>query len=172
MLRQPLSVIPVNNVLNDGATASASAELCVGAMSERQRANPASPTQPRTAPAASILAAMPRFLETTSSFPSEQSFYKRFDMQFSPAELREGLDEISLSRKEMLPRLITEQDIRGDLHAHTVASDCADSLEDMATAARSSVMHILESPFIHPASRSPMGNQLITYAPKSMRLRS
>jgi DNA polymerase (family 10) len=75
-------------------------------------------------------------LENTSSFPSEQSFYKRFNMQFIPAELREGLDEISLSRKGTLPRLITQPEIRGDLHAHTVASDGADSLEEMARAAQ------------------------------------
>jgi DNA polymerase (family 10) len=75
-------------------------------------------------------------LENASSFPTEESFYERFGMQFIPPELREGLDEISQSRRGALPRLITQQDIRGDLHAHTLASDGADSLEEMARAAQ------------------------------------
>src|SRR6185437_1108014 len=69
-------------------------------------------------------------LEKVGSFSSEETFYKRFGMQFIPPELREGLDEISQSRKGTLPQLICQGDIRGDLHAHTFASDGADSLED------------------------------------------
>jgi len=75
-------------------------------------------------------------LEKVGSFSSEETFYKRFGMQFIPPELREGLDEISQSRKGTLPQLICQGDIRGDLHAHTFASDGADSLEDMAHAAQ------------------------------------
>ncbi|HEX5233965.1 MAG TPA: PHP domain-containing protein [Silvibacterium sp.] len=75
-------------------------------------------------------------LEDVSLFPSEEAFYKRFNLQFIPPELREGLDEISKSRKGALPQLIAEQDIRGDLHAHTSASDGSDSIEEMARAAR------------------------------------
>jgi DNA polymerase (family 10) len=71
-----------------------------------------------------------------TSFASEAAFYKRFGLAFIPPELREGLDEVRLSCEHKLPRLVTEQDIRGDLHAHTVASDGADTLEDMASAAR------------------------------------
>jgi DNA polymerase (family 10) len=75
-------------------------------------------------------------LESTHSFVSEEAFYKHFAMQFIPPELRDGLDEVSQSRKGTLPNLITQQDIRGDLHAHTTASDGADSLEDMTYAAQ------------------------------------
>ncbi len=75
-------------------------------------------------------------LENATSFSSEEAFYERFGMQYIPPELREGFDEISQSRKGATPQLITQQDIRGDLHAHTFASDGVDSLEDMAHAAQ------------------------------------
>ncbi len=75
-------------------------------------------------------------LENATPAPSEKAFYERFDMQFIPPELREGLDEISQSRRGVLPQLITQQDIRGDLHAHTFASDGSDSIEEMALAAQ------------------------------------
>ncbi len=71
-----------------------------------------------------------------STFPSEEAFYKRFEMEFIPPELREGLDEVSQSRNGALPQLVTQQDIRGDLHTHTFASDGADSVEEMAHAAQ------------------------------------
>ncbi|UWZ85274.1 DNA polymerase/3'-5' exonuclease PolX [Occallatibacter riparius] len=70
------------------------------------------------------------------SFRREEDFYKHFEMQFIPPELREGLDEVARSRRGTLPQLIAEQDIRGDLHTHTIASDGADSVEEMARTAR------------------------------------
>lgn len=75
-------------------------------------------------------------LEDSGAFGSEEAFYKRFDMQFIPPELREGLDEVSESRRGTLPQLITDRDIRGDLHTHTFSSDGSDSVEDMARAAQ------------------------------------
>ena len=72
----------------------------------------------------------------TKMFASEEAFYQHFGMEFIPPELREGLDEVAQARNGTLPQLITEQDIRGDLHTHTVASDGVDSLEEMARAAR------------------------------------
>ncbi len=71
-----------------------------------------------------------------ASVPTEEAFYKRFDMQFIPPELREGLEEVSQARDNTLPKLITQQDIRGDLHAHTFGSDGSDSVEEMALAAQ------------------------------------
>jgi DNA polymerase (family X) len=73
---------------------------------------------------------------SSGSFPSEEAFYGHFGMQFIPPELREGLDEVTRSRKGTLPQLVTDQDIRGDLHTHTTASDGVDSLEEMARAAQ------------------------------------
>lgn len=75
-------------------------------------------------------------LGETGAFPSEQGFYERFGMEFIPPELREGLDEVRRSRRRALPQLVTQGDIRGDLHTHTFGSDGADSVEEMALAAQ------------------------------------
>ena len=75
-------------------------------------------------------------LASEAAVPSEPSFYKRFGLPFIPPELREGRDEVRLAREHKLPRLVTQQDIRGDLHAHTLASDGANTIEEMASAAR------------------------------------
>jgi DNA polymerase (family X) len=76
-------------------------------------------------------------LERTASFSTEEAFYKRYKLQFIPPELREGLDEVRLAREGKLPTLITQEDLRGDLHMHTEASDGVDTLEQMALAGRS-----------------------------------
>jgi DNA polymerase (family 10) len=57
-------------------------------------------------------------------------------LSFIPPELREGLDEIELARENALPALVTLADIRGELHAHTTASDGANTIEQMARAAQ------------------------------------
>jgi DNA polymerase (family 10) len=78
----------------------------------------------------------PSALQKTTAFSSEGLFFKRFDLEFIPPELREGLDEVDQARCGALPNLITQQDLRGDLHAHTIASDGSDSIEEMADAAK------------------------------------
>jgi len=70
------------------------------------------------------------------SFPSEQSFYRKFGLQYIEPELREGYDEVERAAKSALPNLVTTKDIRGELHAHSTSSDGSDSIEDMAEAAR------------------------------------
>lgn len=75
-------------------------------------------------------------LRESGSFATEQAFYRRFGLQFIPPELREGMDEVSQARKGKIPELVTQEDIRGDLHAHTTASDGSDSVEEMALAAQ------------------------------------
>lgn len=76
-------------------------------------------------------------LERTTFFSTEEAFYKRFKLQFIPPELREGLDEVRLAREGKLPILITQEDLRGDLHMHTEASDGVNTLEQMALAGKS-----------------------------------
>jgi DNA polymerase (family 10) len=69
-------------------------------------------------------------------FASEKVLYRRFGLQYMEPELREGNDEIEQAKAGSLPRLVTAQDIRGELHAHSLSSDGSDSIEDMAEAAR------------------------------------
>jgi DNA polymerase (family 10) len=69
-------------------------------------------------------------------FASEKVLYRRFGLQYIEPELREGYDEVERAKAGTLPRLVTANDIRGELHAHSLSSDGVDSIEDMAEAAR------------------------------------
>ncbi|MFA9460934.1 DNA polymerase/3'-5' exonuclease PolX [Thiohalorhabdus methylotrophus] len=66
---------------------------------------------------------------------TEEEVYGRVDLPWIPPELREDRGEIQAAEKGALPRLVTRKALRGDLHAHTNATDGADSLRDMARAA-------------------------------------
>ncbi|EPR44284.1 PHP domain protein [Desulfovibrio sp. X2] len=68
---------------------------------------------------------------------TEEDLYAFFGMDFIPPELREDTGELEAARKHRLPALVTLADMRGDLHAHTDASDGRAGLEEMAEAARS-----------------------------------
>ena len=67
---------------------------------------------------------------------TEADIYKVLGLDFIEPELREGRGEIELAARNALPKLVTDDDLRGVLHAHTVASDGANTLEQMANAAR------------------------------------
>ena len=69
-------------------------------------------------------------------FDSEKALYRHFGLQYIEPELREGHDEVERAKAGTLPRLVTEKDLRGELHAHSLSSDGVDSIEDMAEAAR------------------------------------
>src|SRR3954451_11902329 len=73
---------------------------------------------------------------TTDTFAGEEEVYERLGMQYIPPELRENRGELKAARAHELPELITEADIRGDLHMHTIASDGRNTIEEMAVAAR------------------------------------
>lgn len=67
---------------------------------------------------------------------TEADIYKALGLDFIEPELREGRGEIELAARNELPKLVADDDLRGVLHAHTVASDGANTLEQMANAAR------------------------------------
>lgn len=71
-----------------------------------------------------------------SSYPDEEAVYRKLGLAWIPPELREGNDEIKLAAAERLPRLITDSDIRGELHAHSTSSDGVHTIEQMAASAR------------------------------------
>lgn len=68
---------------------------------------------------------------------TEKDVYRQAGLPYIEPELRENRGEIEAARKNRLPELVTLDDIRGDLHCHTRATDGHNSLEEMATAARS-----------------------------------
>jgi DNA polymerase (family 10) len=65
---------------------------------------------------------------------NEAEIYEALGLQFIEPELREGLDEIERAAAHKIPPLVTAADLVGVLHAHTTASDGADTLEAMAEA--------------------------------------
>jgi len=67
---------------------------------------------------------------------TEASVFRAVGLPYIPPELRENRGEIEAARAGMLPRLVERADLRGDLHAHTRATDGHDTLKAMALAAR------------------------------------
>ncbi len=74
----------------------------------------------------------------TRTFESEAEVYELLGYQFIEPELREDRGELQAAVRdgEGLPELIVLQDIKGELHCHTVASDGRNTIEEMALAAR------------------------------------
>ena len=66
---------------------------------------------------------------------SEADIYRALDLDYIPPELRENCGELEAAAAHTLPELITIQDIRGDLHMHTNATDGRDTIKQMAEAA-------------------------------------
>jgi len=67
---------------------------------------------------------------------SEEEIFKFMKMQYIPPELREDTGEIEAALKGLLPRLIEQADIKGDLHVHSTWSDGASTIEEIARAAQ------------------------------------
>lgn len=67
---------------------------------------------------------------------TEKEFYAKFNFLYIEPELRENRGEIEAAARHKLPKLITLQDIHGDLHSHTTATDGRDTLEAMVKAAQ------------------------------------
>ncbi len=66
----------------------------------------------------------------------EEEIYSTLKLDYIPPELRENTGEIEAAEMHTLPALITETDIQGDVHMHTVETDGRSTIEEMAQAAR------------------------------------
>jgi DNA polymerase (family 10) len=66
----------------------------------------------------------------------EDGVYAALGLATIPPELREDRGEIEAAAAGTLPRLVTREDLRGDLHAHTRWSDGTESVAQMVEAAR------------------------------------
>lgn len=67
---------------------------------------------------------------------TEESVFRALGLAWIPPELRENQGEIQAAAAGTLPTLVSLGDLRGDLHAHTTATDGHAGLEAMAAAAR------------------------------------
>ncbi len=66
---------------------------------------------------------------------TEEEIYAAMGMQWIPPELRENCGELEMAEANTLPQLITLDDIRGDVHMHTVATDGTFTIREMAEGA-------------------------------------
>ncbi|MFE0331438.1 DNA polymerase/3'-5' exonuclease PolX [Streptomyces sp. NPDC003753] len=66
---------------------------------------------------------------------SEEEVYARLGLPWIPPTLREDRGEIQAAVRGELPEVVTERDVRGDLHTHTDLTDGLASLEAMVEAA-------------------------------------
>jgi DNA polymerase (family X) len=67
---------------------------------------------------------------------TEEEVYATLDLPWFPPEMREARGEFAWAAARALPKLVTLEDIRGDLHMHTTASDGNGTLDEMIEAAR------------------------------------
>jgi len=67
---------------------------------------------------------------------TEEEIYAKLKLDYIPPEMRENLGEIDLAQSHALPKLLTQADLQGDVHMHTVETDGRNTIEEMAEAAR------------------------------------
>jgi len=67
---------------------------------------------------------------------SEEEIYAKLKLDYIPPEMRENQGEIEAGEKHSLPPLISQKDLQGDVHMHTVETDGRCTIEEMAEAAR------------------------------------
>ena len=67
---------------------------------------------------------------------TEEDVYAAVGCAWIPPELREGRGEIELAANGELPRLVQQEDLRGDLHTHSNWSDGRNEINEMARAAK------------------------------------
>ena len=61
--------------------------------------------------------------DTLVAGETEEGIYEALGLAYVPPELRENRGEIAAAEARTLPQLLTQQDLRGDLHMHTTATD-------------------------------------------------
>jgi DNA polymerase (family 10) len=67
---------------------------------------------------------------------TEEEIYLKLKLAYIEPELREMTGEIEAAEQGKLPKLVTLDEIRGDLQMHTTASDGKNSIEEMGQAAK------------------------------------
>ena len=67
---------------------------------------------------------------------SEPELYAMLRLPYIAPELRSGDGELSAAERGELPHLVSELDIRGDLHMHSTWSDGRNTIADMVTASK------------------------------------
>jgi DNA polymerase (family 10) len=66
---------------------------------------------------------------------TEEEVYARLGLAWIPPAMREDHGEVEAAARGEIPRLVRQNDLKGDLHTHTNLTDGVASLEDMVAAA-------------------------------------
>jgi DNA polymerase (family 10) len=74
---------------------------------------------------------------------TEESVFRAVGLPYIPPELREDRGELEAARAGLLPQLVELADLRGDLHAHTKATDGHNTVQEMAEAAQRRGLHYI-----------------------------
>src|SRR5579863_2630492 len=74
--------------------------------------------------------------EKTVAGKTEEEIYAKLKLDYIPPEMRENLGEIDAAEAHSLPALISQADLQGDVHMHTIETDGRNTIEEMAEAAR------------------------------------
>jgi DNA polymerase (family 10) len=72
----------------------------------------------------------------THACATEEEVYRLLGMDYIEPELRENRGELEAAREGRLPKLIRVEDIKGELHCHTRASDGRNTAAEMAAGAQ------------------------------------
>jgi len=67
---------------------------------------------------------------------TEEDIYAKLKLDYILPELRENCGEIESAERHALPQLVSESDLEGDVHMHTVETDGRNTIQEMAEAAR------------------------------------
>ena len=67
---------------------------------------------------------------------TEEEIYDKLGLDFVTPLLREDRGEIEAAQKHNLPKVVQIEDIKGDFHTHTLASDGRCEIEDLIEAAK------------------------------------
>ena len=73
--------------------------------------------------------------ESVVAGATEEGIYEALGLAWVPPELRENRGELAAAEAGTLPNLLTLQDLKGDLHMHTTATDGRADAETMARSA-------------------------------------
>jgi DNA polymerase (family 10) len=72
----------------------------------------------------------------TRTCTTEEQVYALLGLAYVEPELRENRGELEAAADGSLPELVRIEDVRGELHSHTLASDGRNTIQEMALAAR------------------------------------
>lgn len=67
---------------------------------------------------------------------TEEEIYAKLKLDYIPPEMRENLGEIELAERHALPQLITQADLQGDVHMHTMETDGKNTIQELAAVAK------------------------------------